>query len=182
MRWIDFFLQNWRGRIAEKYICPGDVLLDIGCYDGSFLARVQDTVSYAVGLDIILPPHPSTHGQSRLILSDVSVGLPFSDKVFDIISLLAVFEHLQHNEVVVKELWRVLRPGGRVVLTVPGGQVDRVLDLLIAVGLADGMSLDEHHGYKAADTPELFESYGFALQNWRRFQLGLNNVFIFNKL
>jgi len=182
MRWTDYFLQNWRGRVAEKYICSGDVLLDIGCYDGSFLARTQNTVSWAVGLDIILPPNLPVQVRNKLILSDISSGLPFSDKVFDVVSLLAVFEHLQDNDLVIQELYRVLRPGGRVILTVPGNQVDRVLDLLIAVGMADGMSLEEHHGYEAGETPILFKSHGFIMQKWRRFQFGLNNLFIFNKV
>ncbi len=179
---MDYFLQNWRSRMAEKYICPGDVLLDIGCYDGSFLAKVQDRVSCVVGLDIAVPLAVVPEVQDRLIVADISAGLPFPDGIFDVVSLLAVFEHLQNNEFVVPELSRLLRPGGRVVLTVPGGYVDRVLDLLIAIGMADGMSLEEHHGYQAADTPPLFEKHGFALQSWRRFQLGLNNLFVFYKL
>ncbi len=179
---MDYFLQNWRSQMAEKYIYSGDVLLDIGCYDGSFLAKVQNKVSHAVGLDIVVPLDVVPTVQDRLIVADISAGLPFPDGIFDVVSLLAVFEHLQNNEFVVRELSRLLHPGGRVVLTVPGGHVDRVLDLLIAAGIADGMSLEEHHGYQATDTPLLFEKHGFTLQNWHRFQFGLNNLFVFYKL
>lgn len=180
MRWLDYALQKWRSLVAEKYIRQGDILLDVGCYDGLFLARVRGKVSYAVGLEREIPPRLAVH--ERLILSDVADGLPFPDCSFDVVSLLAVFEHLQDNVPVVQEIRRVLRPGGRVVLTVPGRRVDRVLDVLIALGLADGMSLEEHHGYQAGETPALFEAQGFILRNWRRFQLGLNNLFVFEKL
>lgn len=181
MRWMDYFLQNWRCKVAEKHICAGDVLLDVGCYDGSFLTRLQNSVSRGVGVDIILASNLSTQVRNRLTLADVTSGLPFSDNVFDVVSLLAVFEHLQKNELVVQELYRILVPGGRVILTVPGGQVDRVLNLLIAVGIADGMSLEEHYGYEAGETPTLFERYGFSMLHWHRFQFGLNNLFIFKK-
>jgi SAM-dependent methyltransferase len=178
---MDYLLQDWRGRVAAKYICQDDVLLDVGCYDGLFLAKVQKKVSYAVGLEKILPQEIVSQASGRLIISDITAGLPFSNGYFDAVSLLAVFEHLQNKTLVINELSRILRPGGRVVLTVPGDQVDRVLDWLIAMGIADGMSLDEHHGYQAKDTPALFKDYGFTLLNWQRFQFGLNNLFVFKK-
>jgi SAM-dependent methyltransferase len=179
---MDYLLQEWRSRVAERYIDQGDVLLDVGCYDGSFLARVQKKVSYAVGIDIVLPEALIPAVNDQLFISDITAGLPFSDDCFDVVSLLAVFEHLRKSGEVVREVSRVLRPAGKVVLTVPGSRVDQVLDLFISIGVADGMSLDEHHGYQAKDTPALFENYGFVLQNWRRFQLGLNNLFVFRKL
>lgn len=182
MRWMDYFLQQWRGTVAAKYIRPGDVLLDIGCYDGIFLAKVRAKISYAVGLDREIPGSLALKIHDRLILSDVTKGLPFPGQSFDIISLLAVFEHLQNTTEVVQEIHRILRPRGRVVLTVPSRQVDRVLNVLIAIGVADGMSLEEHHGYRVQDTQPLFEAHGFVLRNWQQFQLGLNNLFVFEKL
>ncbi|MCQ3978211.1 MAG: hypothetical protein DPW09_32700 [Anaerolineae bacterium] len=179
---MDYALQRWRSKMAESYVQPGDTLLDIGCYDGLFLARVQNKVARAVGVDRILPDVLISQVQRQLLISDVTQGLPFPSCYFDIVALLAVLEHLQNNKAVVREIGRVLRPGGRVVLTVPGNEVDRVLEWLIKLGLADGMSLEEHHGYQAKDTPHLFESQGFALQNWQRFQWGLNNLFVFQKL
>lgn len=181
MRFMDYFLQNWRGRMTEKYITEGDILLDVGCFDGLFLAGIRQKVSFAVGVDVALAHTLDPKIKEYLLVSDVTAGLPFLAGHFDVIVMLAVFEHLQQKEVVLQELARVLRSGGKVVLTVPGHQVDRVLDILIAVGVADGMSLDEHHGYDPKDTPALFERYGFVLKKWQRFQLGLNNLFIFTK-
>jgi ubiquinone/menaquinone biosynthesis C-methylase UbiE len=182
MRWMDYALQQWRSKMAEKHIRPGDVLLDVGCYDGLFLARVQSRVTRSVGVDKFLPDTLVPQVQCQLLVSDVNQGLPFPSSYFDVVSLLAVFEHLQNNIFVVTELGRVLRPDGRVILTVPGDQVDRVLDWLVKLGVADGMSLEEHHGYQAKDTPALFERQGFTLHTWQRFQWGLNNLFVFQKL
>jgi SAM-dependent methyltransferase len=178
---MDYLLQRWRNRLAERYIRPGDVLLDVGCYDGWLLGRVRDRVSLAVGLDRKLPAGLRPERRNYLILSDTTTGLPFPDRSFSRVSLLAVFEHLHQKEEVIREISRVLAPAGRVILTVPGSRIDGLLAILIRLGLADGMSLEEHHGFQAADTPALFEAAGFVLVTRQRFQLGLNNLFVFEK-
>jgi hypothetical protein len=67
------------------------------------------------------------------------------------------------------------------VVTVPHAAVDRILDVLIALRLVDGMAHEEHHGFEAASTPALFEAAGFTLTLCHRFQLGLNSLYVFAK-
>lgn len=56
-------------------------------------------------------------------LVDVSVGeaevLPFADGTFDLVTSLDVIEHIDDDVGALREMWRVLRPGGHVLLTVP---------------------------------------------------------------
>ena len=68
-----------------------------------------------------------------------------------------------------------------VIVTVPAGFVDVIIHLLCKVRLADGMSLDEHHGYDPRTTPHVFGRFGFVLERHRRFQLGLNHLFVLRK-
>ena len=178
---MDYTLQKWRGSIAANYVCHGDRLLDVGCYDGWFLTKVRHKTTATLGLERDIPSALLPAIRHRLLASDVVQGLPFPADAFDVVSLLAVFEHLTDYHRVVGELARVLRPGGRVILTVPGGQVDHVLSILITLGVADGMSLEEHHGYQAQETPALFATHGFEMRTWHRFQFGLNNLFVFEK-
>jgi hypothetical protein len=49
------------------------------------------------------------------------------------------------------------------------------------VRLIDGMSLEQHYGYDITQTPALFCSAGFTLLNAKKFQFGLNNLFVFEK-
>jgi hypothetical protein len=74
-----------------------------------------------------------------------------------------------------------LVPGGRVVLTVPSPVVDRILDVLVFLRLVDGMSLEQHHGFEASETPTLFEREGMTMTLHERFQLGVNNLFVFQR-
>ena len=74
-----------------------------------------------------------------------------------------------------------LRPGGRLILTVPSPAVDPILHVIQRAGLGDRdtMHLHEHHGFKASETPQIFEQAGFTLIAHRRFELFLNNLFVF---
>ena len=95
--------------------------------------------------------------------------------------MLATLDHIRDKEPLARECWRLLRPGGRVIITVPSRFADGIVHALCWLRLADGMSLDEHHGYDPRTTPEVFGEFGFALERWRRFQLGFNHLFVLQK-
>ena len=44
---------------------------------------------------------------------------PFKDDEFDLIFAHSVFEHLDKQIAIMEEMWRILKPGGRIVITVP---------------------------------------------------------------
>src|SRR5205823_3500813 len=59
------------------------------------------------------------------------------------------------------------------------GALFRIVHALARVGLVAGMALHEHHGYAAQETPGRFADAGFSLERHERFQLGLNNLYVF---
>ena len=59
--------------------------------------------------------------------------------------------------------------------------MDPILDVLIRLRLAHGMDLEAHHGFEPRATPAIFEPHGFQLERARRFQLGLNTLFVFRR-
>jgi hypothetical protein len=77
--------------------------------------------------------------------------------------------------------YNLLKPKGRVIVTVPSPQVDYILEILLKLKLIDGMSLEEHYGFKPSDTEIIF-SKGFKLIKKKKFQLGLNNLYVFEKV
>ncbi len=68
-----------------------------------------------------------------------------------------------------------------VVLPTPALAVDRILDVLAAVKLIDGISLEQHYGFEPKQTPGVFRGCGFELEVDRKFQLGLNRLFVFRR-
>jgi 2-polyprenyl-3-methyl-5-hydroxy-6-metoxy-1,4-benzoquinol methylase len=106
-----------------------------------------------------------------------------SGGLFDAVTMLAVVEHLP--DAVIAELRdqaiALLKPGGRLLITVPSPQVDKILALLTRLRLVAGMSLHEHHGFDPSSVPTFFEGAGLTLEKSATFQLGLNNLYVFTR-
>ncbi|MCC6420605.1 MAG: class I SAM-dependent methyltransferase [Gemmataceae bacterium] len=179
MRCIDRVLQRWRARMARPWIPEGACVLDIGCHQGEFLDSFGERIGPSVGFDPLTDPSASR--RHRLVRDIFRAPALFPDGSFDAVVMLATLEHIRDKDPLASECWRLLRPGGRVIITVPSGFVDAIVHCLCKVRLADGMSLDEHHGYDPRTTPQVFGRYGFTLERHRRFQLGLNHLFVLGK-
>jgi len=176
---LDRLLQRWRIAKAAPYIARGARVLDVGCADGALFRVLRGRLGGGVGIDPDLPEVRMYPGV-RFIRGRFPEDLA-TDERFDVITMLAVFEHLddEAQRRAVRACSRLVRPGGRVVVTVPEPAVDRIVHALTRVGLVAGMALHEHHGYAPRETPGRFADAGFSLERHERFQLGLNNLFVF---
>jgi SAM-dependent methyltransferase len=179
MRYVDRLGQRWRARKAQKWVPDGARVLDIGCFQGEFLRGLGGRIGPSVGIDPLAVP--AEGGPVRLLAEPFREPLPFEDASFDAVVMLATLEHIQDKEPLARECRRLLVPGGRVIITVPQPVVDKIVAGLVFFRLADGMSLDEHHGYDPAETEAMFTRHSFALEHHSRFQLGCNNLFVFHR-
>ena len=175
---VDRLIQRWRIAKASTYIPAAAHVLDIGCSDGALFRQVSHIAS-GVGVEPLLDA-PRSLGTVRLIPGTFPAALA-PGEMFDAITLLAVLEHIPSNEQpsLARACATRLRPGGRVIVTVPEPTVDRILDVLQRFRLVHGMSLEQHYGFVPDDTIPLFEKAGLRLLVRRRFQLRLNNLFVF---
>ncbi|MBC7714915.1 MAG: class I SAM-dependent methyltransferase, partial [Rhizobacter sp.] len=55
----------------------------------------------------------------EFFLCSIEKGLPFADNSFDVITCMDVIEHLENPEFVLREINRILKPGGRFLFHVP---------------------------------------------------------------
>ena len=179
---LDRFLQRWRIAKAIRHIAPGARVLDIGSYDGPLFRALGDRLGSGLGVD---PTLPADRDQGRIQLKAglFPDAVPAGCEPFDVITMLAVLEHFPADAYagLSANCAKFLKPGGKVVITVPSALVDHILAVLQFCRLIDGMSLEEHHGYDTARTPEIFAPH-FRLVRRQRFQLGLNNLFVFEKI
>jgi SAM-dependent methyltransferase len=86
----------------------GADILDVGCGDRPY----AELFPRAVGFDVPGNPHADLHGSLEAI--------PVDDASFDLVLCLQVLEHVPDPAAAVRELHRVVRPGGRVLLSTHG--------------------------------------------------------------
>ncbi|MFQ3581068.1 MAG: class I SAM-dependent methyltransferase [Chloracidobacterium sp.] len=182
MKPLDYHLQNWRIAVVRPHLSATDRILDIGAFDGALARQVREFRAY-VGIDPEADPAQST-ARMHFVRGRFPQDLPPSEEPFDAVTLLALLEHIPDTELgaFARACADALRPGGKLLITVPHPFVDRILDILMALRLLDGMETDAHHGFDVARTRDIFEQAGFELTLHRRFQLGLNNFFAFRKI
>jgi SAM-dependent methyltransferase len=97
-------------------------VLDWGCRHGVFawLARRDLPTAGIWGCDVCDPaPYSTLHGQSGLHYAQLAHPwlLPYTDHSFDVVLGGGTLEHVANDGASLTELWRVLKPGGRLVLT-----------------------------------------------------------------
>lgn len=111
--------------IGEEHL----TFADLGCGAGMMLCEVLSMKPgwTGAGLDISpaaiayarsLAEHKGVAERASFQTGDIA-RLPFADESLDLLIASEVVEHLPEPEAVLRELARVLRPGGRIVLTVP---------------------------------------------------------------
>jgi SAM-dependent methyltransferase len=183
MKAIDRFLRAWRSRVALR-AAPSvlDAVLDIGCEDGYLLRKIP--AARREGIDPTLKQENCEAGL-RLCPGFFPADLSRSGLTgpYDAIFSLAVFEHLTESDFAAARdaLPGLLKPGGRLIVTVPHPFVDRILDVLMFLRLIDGQAVEEHHGFDPAHLTNL-ASDSIRLVSRSSFQLGLNNLFVFERI
>lgn len=104
--------------IINQNTTPETRILDIGCGHGELLKAVYDKTPHTYGVD----PDKEALDKNTLIKNKV-VGvvedLPFESNFFDLVVSEWVLEHLNDPEKAFREIFRVLKPGGKVVFLTP---------------------------------------------------------------
>jgi 2-polyprenyl-3-methyl-5-hydroxy-6-metoxy-1,4-benzoquinol methylase len=182
MKSIDRLLQRWRISKARRFIKTGARVLDIGSADGALFRQLKISGAQGMGIDPTLKSNAVADGVP-LIAGFFPKDIPVVEP-FDVITMLAVLEHFPpaQYEDLRRGCVEFLKPGGRLIITVPSPAVDHILSALKFLKLIDGMSLEEHHGYEVNRTPEIFPAENFRLLKRATFQLGLNNLFVFERV
>ncbi len=176
---IDHLIAQLRFRAAYRYIRVGSRVCDLGCgLEAAFLDYAGDRISYGVGVDDQV--ENGVHGQWQRVHADIRGELPLPSGHFDQVVMLAVLEHLEKPEPVLREAHRILAPGGSLILTWPSALVDPILGVLHRLRLvSDEMESDEHQKRVPVEVLRyMLQRIGFREFVHQRFEFGLNNLMV----
>jgi SAM-dependent methyltransferase len=179
---LEEFLAHKRIRQAERLIADearSGRILDVGC--GSFPLFLQTTrFAEKYGLDRVVPPELNGSGLN-LLEHDIGheTSLPFDSGFFDLVTMLAVFEHIERPVLVnlLREVRRVLKPGGMYVMTTPAAGTQGILNMMARLRLVSLVEVGEHKGlYSHDQIVALLEEAGFetAMTQMGSFEAGMN--------
>lgn len=168
-------------------LLPADAarVLDLGCAFGFGTRRIAGG-RLAVGIDVSAEyiARAARAGGGARYLRAAGDALPFRDAAFDAVVCLDVLEHVPDEAGVIAEVWRVLRPGGAFILSVPHRGLLACLDSInLLPGLHDLTEVapgrdvtpeqgDIHRHYSVAELRGLLAGR-FRITGVRRTGLGL---------
>lgn len=115
----DFLLEKLIARCAVAGIMPR--VLDVAVGTGHYLERSGRFGAKGFGIDLSLHACRMARSKSEkaAVCRSDAEALPFRDGVFDLVLCLQMLEHVPGPEHVVREITRVLKPGGWLFLSAP---------------------------------------------------------------
>ena len=163
---VDLGQGTYRHRTKAKSIAfslakqgKGRAALDVGCGDGFWSKRLKENgwlVTSIDGYDLRYKPAKEVN---------LEKPMPFEDNSFDLIWKSEVIEHIHNVDQVLSELRRILKPGGRMILTTPNSYF-WLYDLLKIFGISPAKVQNPDHKqfFSLKDMKRLFPTarlYGF---------------------
>jgi SAM-dependent methyltransferase len=132
-------------------------IADLGCgYQASFARSVLGEVASATLVDVALADDLKADPKVRAFegeLSQTLLALP--DRSFDLVMIVSVLEHLWEPLQALKQIRRLLRPGGTCLVNVPSWRGRRYLEFsAFKLGLSPPAEMDDHKTYY--DVPDLW--------------------------
>ncbi len=169
---LEKFLTVQRCKMANRLIEPQyrqGRILDVGC--GSypfFLFNTQFLQKF--GLDRLIREEDSRLWQKEGMTFyqgdlEKQAKLPFDDNYMDVITMLAVLEHIEPANLIrqLAEMRRIMKPGGMLILTTPAPWSDPLLNILSAFKLINTALYHEHKDtYNFSKIMAVLEKAGFA--------------------
>ena len=174
---LEKYLAQKRAKKANALI-PGSLragrILDIGCGTYPyFLLNTSFNEKYGIDQSGEIGQYPNLPGSDktlRLRRLDFAkeAELPYGDEFFDVVTMLAVFEHIEPFRIrdVVSGIRRVLKPGGLFIMTTPAGWTDGPLRLLARLKLVSAVEINDHKDtYSHKKILRILEDGGFKKEN-----------------
>lgn len=145
---LDVFIKKIRLGKITRYMPKNSLVVDLGCgYKGYFLNKIARNINRGIGFDLEvnndgLPPNIT------LKTASVDQELPLADNMADVVTALAIVEHLNNPQILYKEALRVLKPNGTLIITTPSSKSKRLLEFMaFKLKIISSQEISDHKRY-----------------------------------
>ena len=173
IRWKSYIAASVRETLKRAHIRSHDRVLDVGCGTGELLKAISFAVPEArlAGIDVsleMLKIARSKSSGSVDMREGCAEALPFEDGVCDVVVSSSAFHFFRYPAAALTEMHRVLRVGGRIVLTdwCSDYLACRLYDLILRL-----FSPGHFRAYNSKKISQLIYSEGFSEINIERYKI-----------
>lgn len=176
---IDSIIRYFRTKHAKHLIGDKTELCDIGCgLNPVLLNDLSLPLKKRVGIDYLV--QNSLNNNVELRQADLSIlPLPLKNAEFDVITMLAVLEHLNNPAEVIAECYRGLKPDGKLIITTPSPASKPILETFAKLNVISRLGVFDHkHYFTKKELFELLQKQHFINIKVWHVALGLNTIAI----
>jgi SAM-dependent methyltransferase len=155
---------------ASRAIRREGPVLDVGCGGGSFLHAIEKQGHAVFGSDISPKAARTALTQYGIPTTCASLpDLPFRSESFALVTMFHVLEHLADPLTTLEAVWRLVAPGGRIVVQVPNAAC---WQMLLLGERWSGLDIPRHLiDFRSDDLEGLLEHCGFEVRRRKFFSL-----------
>lgn len=155
---------------ASRFISRCNNLLDVGCGTGVIMHFIKGRVKKIYGIDVSKEDlqKAKMKGILTTYVNFDRMKFPFETNFFDTVTCLDVIEHVLDPQMLLKEIHRVLRKDGTLILSTPNIRFSNHIYDLVVKGIFPKTSLDQSlydgghvHFFTYKDMINLLQNAGF---------------------
>jgi len=176
---LEKILRYIRAKKVISCLSGSKIICDIGCgFNAYFLRKVKNIIIKGYGIDKKL--NIKETGNIIFKKTEFFNNLPFSNNYFDAVTMIAVLEHLNDCNSIIKEANRILKPEGLLIITTPTAKAKKLLEFLAyKLSILNKKEIKEHCNYfNKNEIIELLENNHFFIKKYANFEFKFNSIVV----
>jgi 2-polyprenyl-3-methyl-5-hydroxy-6-metoxy-1,4-benzoquinol methylase len=165
-------LNQPRYEFIFKNVGKNQVILDIGCLDGEISKKLELMGNIVIGVDISINGLTKAKQRAiKIVLANGEKALPFHQCTFDMVIASEIIEHLYDTSNFLKQIKRVMRDDGYLILTTPNlATLGNRIRLLFGKNPSMDICLEKGPGhiryFVKSSLKDLLEINGFSIKKY----------------